>query len=266
MYIVDNAFVNVFTTLIEGFVHVDLISTNIESMDVNKEQESIVKLLVNALKIANSLGIETAKTAKAFASEYLDSVKFGLAEAKADIQTKEYVDAIKSLINALVDPVRGLDKQAAKEAIKLVCNLQLVSEAGLEIYKQAIYEKLSGLTALVGDIHDYTNEQFTEDLEILANIVNNLYDSGIHQVITTKQLPGEECIPYLEEVVKDVCSLNIVDIKKQDLGAILEELLQAVGLLSRIQEIYPDLDKLGKQLNFSVKVTDVYYECRKNVM
>ena len=28
----------------------------------------------------------------------------------------------------------------------------------------------------------------------------------------------------------------------------------------------PDLDKLGKQLNFSVKVTDVYYECRKNVM
>ena len=89
-----------------------------------------------------------------------------------------------------------------KELLILVCDLQIVSTAGLEIYKQAIYEKLPSVLALVGDIHDYSNEQFAEDLDTLVRIINNLYDSGIYQVATIKQLPGEECIPYLEEVVK----------------------------------------------------------------
>ena len=41
---------------------------------------------------------------------------------------------------------------------------------------------------------------------------------------------------------------------------------EAVNVYKVLEEICPDLDELGKQLNFSVKVTDVYYECRKNVM
>ena len=41
---------------------------------------------------------------------------------------------------------------------------------------------------------------------------------------------------------------------------------EAVNVYKILEEICPDLDELGKQLNFSVKVTDVYYECRKNVM
>ena len=242
MYIVDNAFVNVMVTLIEGFGHVDLGNTNIYAMDVEVEQAAFIKLVVNGLVIANSLGIETLKGAKSFASEYIDSVKFGLAEAKADVETKEFVDAIKSLINSVIDPVKGLNKEAVRESIETLCSLQLVTEAGLEIYKQAIYEKLPSVLALVGDIHDYSNEQFAEDLDTLVRIINNLYDSGIYQVATIKQLPGEECIPYLEEVVRDICALNIVEIKKQDLGAILEVLLEKVGLLAKVNEIYPNLD------------------------
>ena len=242
MNIIDNAFVNVIVTLIEGFIHVDLAMTDIKSMDVDAEQNNIVNLVVNVLVIANSIGVESLEGIKVFVNDYKDSIKFGLAASKADISSKEYVDAIKTLIDAVIDPIEGLNSEAVKELLILVCDLQIVSTAGLEIYKQAIYEELSGLLAIVGDIHDYNEEQFAEDLTLVIDIINNLYDSGIHRILVTKTLPGDEIAPYVENIIDDIAALNILDIKSQDIRDVIKGFLEELGLLSYFDEIYPSLE------------------------
>ena len=65
--------------------------------------------------------------------------------------------------------------------------------------------------AIIGDLSNYSGEALSEDLDTLLEIVENIYYSNIHTVITEKQLPGEECLPYLEEAVKLFCGLNIVE-------------------------------------------------------
>ena len=110
---------------------------------------------------------------------------------------KEYIEAAKALVNGLVDPIRTVDTEAVKDTLETICELQFVTEAGLEIYKQAIYSKLDGTVADLANVYDYSNEQFSEDLLTLIEITDKVFDSKIYKVITEKELPGEECIPYI---------------------------------------------------------------------
>ena len=246
----------VLVAFVEAVANVDLSATNLSNMDVEAEQATIVELVRNSVLLANSLGVETVKGVKPFAKDYLSAVKAAVADAKDLAKSKEYLEAIKVAFNAVVDPIREADTAVIKETLELVAELQLVEEAGLEIYKQAIYSKLDGVLAVIGDVHDYTNEQFAEDLSVFVEIADILYDSKIYTVITERTLPGEECIPQLEEAVKLACELNIVEVKKADLEKVINKLFK--GRLEIADVDYSNVDFAADALIYAELVTPAY--------
>ena len=192
---------------------------------MEEELKLIVDVVVLALEIVNSLDIQTITEAVDYGKVVYENILIDIENATNNFANKEYVDAVTVALNTVIDQLKAVDKSKVLELVETICDSQILISVALPIYNEIVYSGLKGQMAIIGDLSNYSGEALSEDLDTLLEIVENIYYSNIHTVITEKQLPGEECLPYLEEAVKLFCGLNIVEVKTQDIETIFEELL-----------------------------------------
>lgn len=105
---------------------------------------------------------------------------------------------------------------------------------------------------------------YTDTDNVDSDTYTRLYDIGLLYRYVDKF--DEEVAVFTEGISYEPDSHPINRVQLFVSLYLQKKYTEAINVYKILEEIYPDLDKLGKQLNFSVKVTDVYYECRKNVM
>ena len=220
---VDNNFQELVALVLEDVLNLDLTNVDLTSVDVESEQALLVNLVNNGVVTLNTLGVEKLSEVKPYLRETLADVKADVKEAISLLKNKEYKASVKALVETLVAEARKLTGAVCLEIVDLVCESELVAKLALPVYEQKIYTRLSGTIADLADLSAYDETMLASDLALVKEIVHNVYDSKIYHVVSARTLPGEECLPYLEEIVLDLCELNIVDVKLEDLAIVLEK-------------------------------------------
>ena len=202
MNIVTNSISSLVTVLVDEYVPFDLTEANLSSINYEEELKLIVDVVVLALEIVNSLDIQTITEAVDYGKVVYENILIDIENATNNFANKEYVDAVTVALNTVIDQLKAVDKSKVLELVETICDSQILISVALPIYNEIVYSGLKGQMAIIGDLSNYSGEALSEDLDTLLEIVENIYYSNIHTVITEKQLPGEECLPYLEEAVK----------------------------------------------------------------
>ena len=242
LVLVDNKFGELLVKVVEKVLNVDLSNVDMNAVDYDAEQALIVEAVRNGVVIANSLGVEKLSEVKPYLVNTLSAVKADVKEAVELIKNKQVKAAIKALIETVVAEGRKANGAACLELVDLASESELVVKFALPIYEQLIASRFTGTLAVVADLSDYSEELFREDLGLVAKIAHSIYDSKIYQVILTKALPGEEVIPYLEDIVRNACELNILDVKKADVLVVAQAVLDKLGVTEYIRKVDKDFD------------------------
>ena len=240
--LVDNKFAELLVLGLEKVLNLDLTDVNLSTVDADAEQALIVEVVRNGVVIANSLGVEKLSEVKPYIKDTLSAVKADVKEAVELIKNKQVKAAIKALIETVVAEGRKANGAACLELVDLASESELVVKFALPIYEQLIASRFTGTLAVVADLSDYSEELFREDLGLVAKIAHSIYDSKIYQVILTKALPGEEVIPYLEDIVRNAAMLNILDVKKADVLVVAQAVLDKLGVTEYIRKVDKDFD------------------------
>ncbi len=261
LHMVDNNFEALVKEMINIVVKVDLSSVDFSSMDQEAEQALLVELANDAVVVANSLDVVNLSDVKPYIRNLISSLKSDVKEGINLLKDKQFKAALKQIVNTALDEVRKANGEATVEVVEELCASEIFASVLLPVYEQKVFTKLSGILATIGDIHDYNEDNLRDDLSLVASIARNLFDSGIYRFATDRVLPNKEAsVPYLEAAIKDICNLTILDVKKQDLGPVAEELLVRVGLLDEIQKLDKDFDLSNadcESINFSADA-DLY--------
>lgn len=212
---VDDNFVELIKVALEDVLHLDISNIDLVINDVENEQALLVQLADKGVITMNALGIEN-----------LSDVK----------------PAIKDIKNVLINGFVNLDGYVVTDIVNLLCQSELVAKVTLPAYEQKVYPKLTGIYATIGDISNYSEELFVEDLALIAQITKDIKDSGLDKLMFALEVPTEDAIPYLENVVRNICMLNIIDVKKADVPTVVQTVLDNAGLTSIIRNFDEDFD------------------------
>ena len=202
---VDDNFAELIKVALEDVLHLDISNIDLVINDVENEQALLVQLADKGVITMNALGIEN-----------LSDVK----------------PAIKDIKNVLINGFVNLDGYVVTDIVNLLCQSELVAKVTLPAYEQKVYPKLTGIYATIGDISNYSEELFVEDLALIAQITKDIKDSGLDKLMFALEVPTEDAIPYLENVVRNICMLNIIDVKKADVPTVVQTVLDNAGLTS----------------------------------
>lgn len=242
LHMVDNNFTELVKTTIETTVNVNL-SVDLSTIDEEVEQELLVELVNNVVVVLNSLDVVYLKEVKTYVKDLVSSLKTDVKDGTELLKDQQFKAGLKTLTNTLLEEARKANTEVCVEVIEQLCTSEIFVKVLLPIYQQKVVNKLDGVLATIGDIHDYNEEQLSTDLELVARIARNIYDSGIYTFATTKVLLDKDyCVPYLEAAIKDICNLTILDLKKQDFTLIAQEILESVGLVDAIKQVDKDFD------------------------
>ena len=242
LVVVDYNFSELLVKTVEKVLGVDLSGVDMTTVDLEAEQELIVELVRNGIVSLNAVGVEKLSEVKPYAKELLANVKADVKESIALLKDKQVKPAIKTLVDTLMDEARKLSGEACLNLVDLACESELVAKLALPVYEQLIYTRLSGALALIGDVSKYDEAMLAEDLSLLAEIAHDIYDSKLYKVVSTRTLPGEDAIAYLEEIIRNAAKLNIVEVKKADVLVLAQAALDKFGLTSYIQKLDKDFD------------------------
>ena len=259
---VDNSFADVIETIVSEVLDLDLTSVDLSTIDVEREQEVIVEVVNKGVVVINSLEVTMLSEVKPYLSDLLNAVKADVKDSIELLKDRAFKAAIKKLVDTVLDEVRRVDLESSVEVVEALCELQLVAKLAIPAYEQIIYNKLDGILSLVGDIHNYDEDMLSEDLALFARITRKVYESGIYEVATIREMPDESSIPALKVIVRDICNLNIVNIKVRDTGDILQEVLELTGLDAALENISPEFSFADCDFN-SVSMSadaDIYVE------
>ncbi|MBQ4571129.1 MAG: hypothetical protein IJB21_05505 [Bacilli bacterium] len=213
--IVDNKFVELVEVVLEEVLHLDLTDVDLNINNVDKEQALIVDLVNNGVIVMNDLGA------------------LNLSDAKPLIQ---------DIKNVLTSGNVSLDVYLLVDSLELLVQSELFEQLAIPTYEQKVYPKFTGTLAIAGDLRDYSQEQFAEDLDLITEMINDFKVSGLDDLIFKGVTPEKTCIPYLERIIRNLCMLNIVEVKKADVPTCLQDVLDKQGLTSVIREYVEDFD------------------------
>ena len=260
LVIVDHNFEELLTKVLERILGVDLSAVNMNAIDYEAEQAILVELVRNGVVAANDLGVDQLSEVKPYLRNTLSAVKADVKEAIELIKAKQIKPAVKALVNTAMDEIRKLNGQVCLNIVDLVAESELVAKLILPVYEQKVYTRLDGILAVIGDVSNYNETLLVEDLDLLAEIAHDMYDSKLYKAISVRELPGEEAIPYLENILRNAASLNIVDVKKADVLVVAQAVLDKVGLTSYIRKLDADFDLAkydASSINFKADA-DIY--------
>ena len=213
--IIDNKFVELVEVILEEILHLDLTGLDLNVNDVDEEQELIVELVNNGVIVLNDLGV------------------LNLSDVKP---------LIKDIKNTLVNNYKKLNGNTILAIVDSLAQSELFEQLAIPTYEQKVYPKLSGTLAVAGDISGYSQEQFVEDLALIAEMTNDMKVSGLAALIFDSVTPERTCIPYVERIIRNLCMLNIVEVKKADVPTCLQAVLDKLGLTSFIRKYDKDFD------------------------
>ena len=239
---VDNNFVELLEKVLTEIVKIDLTNVNLGAIDAEAEQALIVELVADLVVVLNELGIEKLSQVKPYVTETVALVKEDVQQAKDFMNNKDYANALVALletINAENVKVPGDIKLAVFDHI---CDSQLVVKLAIPVYEQKVYSHLDGVLAILGDLSNYNEDLLAEDLGLFNAIVHDSYESTLDQVAATGQLPDEACIPYLENILRNVAKLNLIDVKVADVLEVAQVILDQTGLASSLAQFCPEFD------------------------
>ncbi len=248
--LVDNNFAELVTKVIEAVLGVDLSNVDMSNVDYEAEQALVVEMVAPAITALNSVGVDQLSEVKPYAKALISNLKSDVKEAINLAKNKEIKNAVKALIETAVAEGRKVNGQACIEIFDLACESDLAVAIALPVYEQLVYPKLSGALATIGDVSEYSAELLAEDVELVNQIVHNLYESGIYKVLVTKELPDYSSVgSYLEQIVIDACQLNIVEVKKSDVLVVAQKVLDKLGLTTYIRKVDKDFDLAAYDLD-----------------
>ncbi len=243
LHMVDNNFVELVEELISTTLNVDLSSVDFSSMNPESEQALLVEIVNDVVVVMNSLDVVNLSQVKPYVKDLVASMKADVTEGISLLKNKQIKAGIKKLLDTVLDEARKVNLEVSVEVVEQLCASEIIVKVLLPVYEQKVAVKLSGVLAMVGDIHNYNEDQLRDDLALVANITRNIYESGVYSFVSERSLPGkDECVPYLEAAIIDICNLTILDIKKQDLGPIAQTVLENMGLIETIRQIDKDFD------------------------
>ena len=239
LHLVDNNMEDLVRYLVENILSVDLTGVDLSTVAWENEQDQILVTLDSALDAIYSVDVTTLNGLKTYLKDSLSSIKNSVKDGIELIKDKHYKTGAKEILHSVTDVLKDADGTAIVDMLTSAFDLQLLAKLGLPVYLQKVYEKLTGLRQLVGDIHDYDEALFTADLQLLKTFVSSLYRSEIHKVLTDHVLVKEGSnIALLQDAVRALANLEIVDIKVQDFGPILDNLVQRIPALANIVDKY----------------------------
>ena len=242
LVVVDNKFADLLVKLVEKVLGVDLSEVELTDVDYEAEQELLVEAVRNGIVLLNSVGVDNLSEVKPYAKEFLSAVKADVKEAIELAKDKHIKTALKALLDTVVEEGRKADPTATLNLFDLACESELVAKFALPIYEQVIAAKFSGTLRELADLSDYDEALLKEDIVLVQQIVKDLYESKLYEVILTRELPGEQAIPYLERMVRNAAQLNILEVKKADILVAAQAVLNKFGVTEYIQKFDKDFD------------------------
>lgn len=253
LYMIDN---NIRPLLSQVCYQFNIDGVYLGGIDYEAEEAMIVNLIGNGLEVLYSCDLYTASDVVDHYGALYKAIKAGVKAAIDDAKGLHVKAAIKDALRPVVNELRDMDVDATVRFIDNLLSLQLVKAFGLPLYDKFVVSGRTGLTATIVKLDGYTDNMFAEDVDTMKFIVDTLADSEIYHMLNTKALPGTQVIPYLEDVVRAICNLNVLNVKIADAGEIGQGLLERFGLVDRIESLVHvtvDLTKYDwSTINFAV--------------
>ena len=239
---VDNNFVELLEKVLTEIVKIDLTNVDLAAIDAEAEQALLVDLVADLVVVLNELGVEKLSQVKPYVTDTVALVKEDVQEAKDFMNNKDYAHALVALLETIKAEDGKVSKDAKLAVFDHICESQLLVKLALPVYEQKVYSHLDGVVAILGDLSNYNEALLAEDLGLFNAIVHDIYESSLDQVAATGQLPDETCIPYLENILRNVAKLNLVDVKVADVLEVAQVILDQTGLTANLAQLCPEFD------------------------
>ena len=239
---VDNNFVELLEKVLTEIVKIDLTNVDLGAIDAEAEQALIVDLVADLVVVLNELGVEKLSQVKPYVTDTVALVKEDVQEAKDFMNNKDYAHALVALLETIKAEDGKVSKDAKLAVFDHICESQLLVKLALPVYEQKVYSHLDGVVAILGDLSNYNEALLAEDLGLFNAIVHDMSESSLDQVAATGQLPDDSCIPYLENILRNVAKLNLVDVKVADVLEVAQVILDQTGLTANLAQLCPEFD------------------------
>lgn len=179
-----------------GKLGVSISAYELRSVDWANELDAVSGMLEAALTIANTYGLHEARETYYYLKGLKDLGKVELVKEAYRLFMRDNYETTVEFFEAL----------AASELVDVVA---------LPIYRE-LTKSLSGNALILLDLSTYTNAELAEDLDSVAAIARNLFDSNAYQAYCTGTELTAAAESYIAEIIIDFFGLNIIDDKAQD--------------------------------------------------
>ena len=235
LHMVDSHMEELVRYVVENILNVDLTGVDLSTVDYEAEQAQILVVVRNALDVLESVGVVTLPEANTYYKDLVQRIKDNVKAGTDLIKDKKYKDGASKVLHAVLDELKASDAGKVVDTLVEAFDLELLVKLGLPVYEQKVYNRFTGIMTTVGDIHDYTEDQFRADLGLLQVALPNLYNSGIYKAFTEHSVEKtNENVTLVQDAVRALANLDILDIKRQDLGVIADYLVQRIGLANLV--------------------------------
>lgn len=230
-----------------GRLGLSVTAYELRNIDWANELEAVSGMLEAALTIANTYGLNEAREAY----DYLRGLK---ELGKVELVKEAYRLFMRDNYETTV------------EFFEALALSELVDVVALPMYRE-LTKSLSGNALILLDLSTYTNTELAQDLDAVAAMARNLFNSGAYQAYCSGIELTSAAEPYIAEIIVDFFGLNIIDDKAQDAVDFISSYL-GINLTLDLTNVDWDADGYAYAANADAFVTlfnEVFRDVKGNL-
>ncbi len=188
---------------------IDVSGYDLTSINYETEAGILADVISEILLAVNEYGLT-----------HYEQIKPELASYKNVYTNEGMKEFLKAVRNALVK----INAEHIVNVVELIDESEFVDLIIIPIYNGVINIVPESYRTYL-ELGAYNSDDVSYDTHLVALAIRSLYESEIYKEFTTNEHVGRECVPYLEDVVRYIAQLRIIDMKKQDLVNLAGKLL-----------------------------------------
>lgn len=191
--------------------NVDNTNVDLSLVDWNAEFGYLREMATEVLLAMNEYGITSFKELKPELQSFLNTFK---------ASKKEFLKKVK---NALV----SIDVEHIVLFVEAFDKSLVADQVLIPLYNRFLINRLPANYRAYADLSGYTNADLAGDTHLAAEALRAIYNSEVYKVYTEKMTLSDSAIPYLQEAILAISNMKIVDMKKQDVVNLANEVTQS---------------------------------------